>query len=228
MGTGVAMTMKTALKRPALLGAAVLALLAGCGNAPGIVDVKDVMRTTIGGGKKAAPQQVNVAAALQATPAPLTLVVLEKTKAQSPIIEIERNGAYRTYVTPSRQTLTLRQGVVTATRGLSNDLMSSDIDATLRLLSARQPGQTRRVMRYLDGEEQIIALSFDCQMSVGGSQHVAAGEVSAQTRVMTESCAGEGLSFTNTYMVDGSGTVLSSRQWLNPTVEMAAIQVLRR
>lgn len=221
------MTMNSVLRRPALLGAVALGLLAGCGNAPGRVDLKEIMRTTLSG-KKSAPPEVDIAATLQATPDPVSLVVLQKTNSVSPIVEVERNGAYRTYVTPSRQTMTLRQGVVTATRGLSNDLMSSDVDDTLRLISARRPGQTRRVMRYLDGEEQIVALNFECQMSVGGSQKVAAGEVSAMARVMSENCKGEGLSFTNTYLVDGSGEVLSSVQWLNPTYGPAAIQVLRR
>lgn len=221
------MKLKSVLKRPALFGAAALSLLAACGNTPGGVDGKQLLRMALPG-KKPAPVDFNIDAALKATPDPLSLVVLERTKALSPIVEIERNGAYRTFVTPSRQTLTLRQGVVTASRGLSNDLMSSDIEDTLRLISARQPGQTRRVMRYLSGDEQIVALTFDCEMSVGGTQKVAAGEVSAQARAMNEKCAGDGLSFTNTYLVDASGQVLTSRQWISPTIGTAAIQVLRR
>ncbi|MDX1782159.1 MAG: YjbF family lipoprotein [Thalassovita sp.] len=221
------MTFKTILNRTALPGLAALSLLAACGNTPGKVDSKSVLSGFLAG-KQAQPPQVDIGAALQATKAPVILAVIEKTKAVSPLLEIESNGAYHTFATPSRQTLTLRQGVVTATRGLSNDIMSSDADDTLRLLKQRQAGQTRRAMRYLTGDEQIVTLSFDCTMTVGGTQKIAAGEVSATARAMNESCTGEGLSFTNTYVVDASGHVLTSRQWVNPTIGPVALQVLRR
>ncbi len=221
------MNMQSALKRPALLAIAALGVVAACGNTPGRIDYKRELIAAFGKKSTETPN-VDVAAALKVTPKPLSLVVREQDKTTAFILEAERNGPYRTFITPTRQTLTLRQGVVTATRGLGNDLMSSNVEDTLRLLRTRQAGQTRRVMRYLTGDEQTIAFSFDCNMALGDSQNISVGEVSAQIRIMTEECAGDGLKFTNTYMVDHTGEVLSSRQWINPTMGSAGIQVLRR
>ncbi|QIZ81727.1 YjbF family lipoprotein [Thalassovita gelatinovora] len=221
------MNMQSAFKRPAVLAIAALGLVAACGNAPGRVDYKSELIAAFGK-KSAQTPDVDIAAALKVTPKPLSLVVREQDKTTAIILEAERNGPYRTFITSARQTLTLRQGVVTATRGIGNDLMSSDVEDTLRLLRARQPGHTRRVMRYLTGDEHTIAFSFDCTMAVGETQTINSGEISAQVRVMTEKCSGDGLQFTNTYMVDHAGEVLGSRQWINPTMGSVGIQVLRR
>ncbi|WP_217650073.1 YjbF family lipoprotein [Thalassovita taeanensis] len=207
-------------------------VLAGCGNDTGSADMKKVFLSTLpdfsGKNKKAPPSvQTNVGTVLKSTPKPLALVELGEHKSAAFVVEIERNGPYRTFATAQRQSIVMRQGVVTATRGLGNDLMSSSVSGSLNLITQRRAGAAQRVMRYLDGENITRELVFDCKVSVGGSEGYSAGEIHAQTRIVTEACTSPVRSFTNRYLVSNAGMVLSSTQWLSPIGGSAQISILR-
>ena len=69
----------------------------------------------------------NVAQAIQLAldniPGPIKTATLEDTKSTSVLAEFGNNRGYQTFVTPTRQTITLNRGVISATRGLGFDLM---------------------------------------------------------------------------------------------------------
>lgn len=224
------MSMKSVLKQPLLALAAVLAL-AGCSNETDNSGMLSVFKQSLPSiGKKAAPAApVDIAAVMKNTQGPVT-VIRQKNQANTPvpIIQIETNGAYRTYATGSRQSLTFRQGLVTATRGLGNDLMSSVTSESLALIAARREGTAKRELRYLDGQNDIFVFSFECQIFVTGSGHVRQGTVSAPVTEMTENCVAPTRKFTNTYKVDRSGMILSSQQWISPYQGYFDIDVMRR
>lgn len=233
MGAFLAMSssIKTLVKAPILAGLAAL-MLAGCGNDANRGNMTEMLKSSLPFlGKKtaAAPQPMNIPQVLANTTAPLTLIVQKDLNNTSVLVlQIEQNGAYRTYSTAGKQTLTFRQGLVTATRGLGNDMMSASVSESLALIRARKSGTAKRVLRYLDGANNVIAFEFNCQMFVTGSGQVRQGVVSANTVELTENCVADSRKFTNTYQVDASGMILSSRQWIAPLQGYYDIKVLRR
>lgn len=224
------MSMKSVLKQPLLALAAVLTL-AGCSNEVDKAGMLSVFKQSLPSlGKKAAPAQpVDIAAVMQNTRGPVTVIrQLNQGNTPIPVVQIETNGAYRTYATGSRQTMTFRQGLVTATRGLGNDLMSSVTNESLALISARHEGTAKRELRYLDGRNDIFVFNFECEIFVTGSSHLRQGTVSAPVTELTENCVAPSRKFTNTYKVDRSGMILSSQQWISPYQGYFDIDVMRR
>jgi hypothetical protein len=218
----------------ALLGLVVLAV-AGCSNTredrPGLDILKALTQ------REAAPvtldsQQVDavVAATLQATDIPLALATFQNTENNVVLREIARNGEFRTWSdagTSERRNITTRNGMLTSTRGLTRDLMSSDISESLALISARSAGSATRVQRYLDGENQIVPVIMQCSISRGDPVRVQVGEINRMAIQMMERCDDGTQSFTNIFNVDDSGRILQSAQWMNDVFGIVVIQQLQ-
>ncbi|MFY0681099.1 MAG: YjbF family lipoprotein [Thalassovita sp.] len=219
--------MTVTLKRSTIATLLGLAVLAGCGSTKPAVDIKAIAKGLFTKPKDAPAATVNVDAILAATDVPLTLVVLEKNKASTAMLQIAENGPYQTFSTSARQTISFRDGIMTSTRGLSSDLMSTSASQSRALIAQRKAGQATRIMRFLDGADKTASLQFTCAVSVGATQAVNVGEVSGTTLVVTEACKNEDRSFTNTYLVDKAGRVLGSRQWAGPGIEYIQTQPLR-
>ncbi len=211
--------------RGAALGLGCMALVAGCSNAPDNQVTAGTIGKSIFKGRKAAParsaQQIaaDVAKALAATDAPLILLAIPERQAVTVMQELEQNGGYDTYGTADRRSVTLRGGLISGTRGLGNDIMSSDIDAVRALVSARRAGTAQRVMRYLDGEDLTIAKISTCNVRVT--------DADARITHVSETCHGSGSDFTNTYQVTSDGRIVQSRQWHSPLIQYLTIQTLR-
>lgn len=178
------------------------------------------------------PNQVATAVAqsLAAVKGPVALATFEKTNNNVVLRPIATNGSYKTWASTGsadRRSITTRHGLLTATRGLNQDLMSSDVSQTLSLLKSRQSGSATRVQRYLSGEDEIYEVRVSCTISRGGQTQVQVGEINRSATEMTERCDSAERSFTNIYRVDGSGRVLQSVQWLNDFYGTAVIQQLR-
>lgn len=214
--------------------AAVMLALAGCGNQ---TDQGVFLKAARSGalkksGQGSNPNPAEIAAAVKVslanTDAPVALVALEARNATAILTQIERNGAYVTWATPDRRSITTRGGVITATRGLGNDIMSSSLGSSLTMLSARKQGTAQRVMRFLDGENHTVELVLSCGYTKGAGKRLTAGELkNVAATEMTENCSANETRFTNTYLVDGRGRFVQSRQWLGPINGHMLIQLLR-
>ncbi|KNG93714.1 hypothetical protein ATO11_11035 [Pseudaestuariivita atlantica] len=207
-------------------GFAALTFVSACGNAPDSQSTRSLLKSLfeLSRTARSAPPQATltpqqIEQILAATPNSVMLFTSEKTKSQAPIIQIERNLAYRTYATGGRQTVTIKNGFVTATRGLGGDLMSSEIDQSLALVSRRSAGQATRVMRFLTGDDQTFEYNFDCVISVQGGQGGLQG--------MREDCRDGETTFINTYAVDRNGRIRASRQWLGNFTGYVSLALLR-
>ena len=218
-----------------LLAAALVAThLAGCSNDATRVDYGQIAQGVaaqlgvalpFGRSSPAVTQGLaDPALVLAQTNAPVTLVRPANGTAPFYMVGVRDNGPWRTYATGTRQTLVLRQGLVTATRGLGRDLMASEADQTLALLRSGKPGKARRVMQVLDGEDHTREIALDCTLAVEGQTRTASG---LRGRAMTEDCAAGDLRFRNSYVVDAAGTVIQSHQWLPTLVGPLSLEVLR-
>lgn len=179
--------------------------------------------------KPLTPQQI--AKALGATTKSVYLFELETRKAQALMQDIQRNGPYQTYGNSARLVVVLRDGMITSTRGLGGDIMSSEEDQLLHHVKSRTEGQVSYDLRFLTPEDITLVRRYSCYTSSGGTVPFAAGLVQASGQIVTAKCtAVDGVSpdFTNTYTVGRDGYILSGRQWAGPVTGYINSQVLRR
>ncbi|MEC3861289.1 YjbF family lipoprotein [Mesobacterium sp. TK19101] len=226
--------MKSSRLMQAIAAAAMLGLLAGCGNDPSANEGVKLLRGAIQGNnarKEGAPAltQDQLAGALQQTGASIAVMTIEDSKTQTLLAQIETNGAYRTYANSSRQSATLRNGIITATRGLGGDVMSSETDSLVRHIASRLDGTVPYTLRFLDGEEAITEMTYVCTVTRGEMTAVAFGEISANGRVMRMTCSGTDLPrLDNFFVVEGDGTVVASHQWVGEVTGYVTLQHARR
>ncbi|MFX0542074.1 YjbF family lipoprotein [Roseovarius sp. S4756] len=222
----------TALRRAAI-GLACLAGVSACSNAPDRqVSALSIGKSIFSGRKQpqmpSASQIANdVAKALTATDAPLILLTVPNRKAVTVMQQLEQNRGYKTFGTADRRSLTMHAGMMTATRGLGNDIMSSRLGALPSLITSRNSGTAEREMRYLDGEELTRTQITTCTVRIEGIDRVDRGSNSIAVTNVSETCRGDGAQFTNTYKVGSSGQILQSRQWHSPLNQYFLIQSLR-
>lgn len=225
------------LRRMILPLAACAALLAtaGCGNDPGAgAGAKLAIATLKGGGGKGGgaagapdPAQL-VANGLKSVKGPVILAIVEGSGAAAAMGQAGTNGAYVTWTTRDKQQLTFRSGVLSATRGLGNDLIASTAGALIPLIRGRQAGAGTRTHYYLNGEGTLYSRQARCQVTPGSTDGLQIGAVQVSTRRMTETCQGEGMTFENLYWVAADGTVWQSRQWIGPVAGHVVVQRLRK
>ncbi|MCT4555035.1 MAG: YjbF family lipoprotein [Pelagimonas sp.] len=211
------------------LACATLAALTACGpRNTDVVDALNNLRAT----HKAQSQppatltQAQISQLLSASALPAQLFQSE-TRGQFVMVDIQRNGPFQSYANSSRQIVAMRNGMITGTRGLGGDLMSTDHADLHRLITNRSTGQARYVQNLLTPEDVTEPLEYRCTVTRGGSQTVTSGVVKAHGIAMTAKCTGPAGHFTDHYVVSNSGRVLSARQWLGKDLGYLATQALR-
>jgi hypothetical protein len=220
-------------------------VLAGCGNRAGVQDewtaVQTFLNTTTaqlqaqrsnGGGAHTSvvtggtPEQVREVIAQ--VPGRLSSLIMLRNNESAVLLYAGANHGYERWATPSGQTLTFRDGVLTATRGFNFDLMSSSVDGTATLVRRRASGNVNRIYRYLDGEDNEVDYPARCSIAPQGAETVVlpTGARVATTK-MGETCVAGERQIRNTYWVAGSGEVVKSQQWVSAEVGETVIQKLR-
>ncbi|MEJ8562005.1 YjbF family lipoprotein [Yoonia sp. GPGPB17] len=197
----------------------VLFVLAACGNVPrDFPSVSEVLATMI-------PQpaaQVITADDLRRTLTPdvvsqlntrLILIEIPARQAVAILSLVNTNQGVETYLTADGVSISLQDGLVVATRGFGFDLMTADVSEVAARLR-HDMGNAVRIHRYLDGENQIIAQSFRCDLQFHDA-------LSA-----TETCKSSKVSFTNSYTFNESGRITESKQWVSPEIGLLEVQEL--
>lgn len=224
-----------------ICGLALIALVtAGCArDSAGLGAPKASVGAKLGGllpGRKAAAAPAEAApapapdlaqAALASIPGPVVLASFEANGAQMVFGLVGENGAMRSYQSPDQRGLVLRAGLLAATRGLGNDLMSSDTAAVSALIHARRPGTAERVQRYLDGSGIERPVPMRCTVALGAEVSQPIGAITYSGQQVAEHCEGSGAVIDNVYIVSPEGRIVMSRQWLGPELGYVTIQVLR-
>lgn len=231
MGTVLEMKMCSEVRLAAVAFFALV--LSGCGNDQNRIDFVDMSRkiaSQVSSPTGAVAQQAVAAPAdvLAQVSGPVIIGAARDGAEIFYLIGVRDNGPYRTYATGTRQTMTFRQGVVTATRGTGDDLMSSDVQQTLALLQSGSDGKARRLMQFLDGEDRTIDLVLDCTITAGLSAPSGTDLAALPGRKMTEDCISDSVSFRNSYHLDEVGRVTASVQWLSVRTGPVLFQELRQ
>jgi len=193
---------------------------------------KDVVRKFRASFREAQMPDVSAisAKALRKTDEPLAQVMFPSIKAASVLRVIETNGDHDTWAAwgvLDRRTVVMKRGVVTATRALTNDLMSADVDGVLDLVTARREGTVPYTQRYLDGDHGIVEAKSTCVVSRGYDQVAKIGEINEPVLQMFSSCVSADRQFVDLYLVDDRGRILQSRQWVGPGLGFIVMRRLR-
>lgn len=130
--------------------------------------------------------------------------------AQATLVLVARNQGVETWQTGDNVTVSMRNGVIVATRGLGFDVMGADVQPTLAALSSQKSGQYPLARRYLTADNKADVVTATCTMGRSG----AGGYV--------ESCTSRDGTFKNEYWLDGAGRIVRSKQWIGPDVQYLA------
>jgi hypothetical protein len=161
--------------------------------------------------------------ALEQVVTPVMLATIDSRNQQALLGEVQKNQGVVTWSTLDDVTISFRDGVIVATRGLGNDLMASDGSAV-----SRQAANKTRVYSHLNGEDKSIRRSFSCTIMPRGAEVVEIIQISYTVSRVTERCSADGVVFQNEYWFSSDQKMRKSRQWISEDVGYLTIEDLRR
>ncbi|MCX7287031.1 MAG: YjbF family lipoprotein [Rhodobacterales bacterium] len=212
-----------------------LSLVTACGSYGG-VDTPPVFRVAgevakeavgavksrRGGGGAATPAAPPSREELEKAGNPVLRVVIPARGSDAFLTISDDKGDVVTWTTKDGTTFSLRNGVLTQTRGLGPDLMSSEVPSVATLL--RNGATYQRLYFFLGPDDRMGRRTYDCTVTVVGKDTI---EIFARnhaiTRVTEDCTRPQGSKITNDYWIEGQ-TVRQSSQWVSGPVGVAIFQ----
>ena len=154
---------------------------------------------------------------LQKDGQPILLASNAKLKYGNLLAPFGGSNGVVTWSSTSYQTISLRDGVMVATRGFGPDLMSSVAPGIATIAAGH--GTTQRRYSYLDGGDQAQTLSYTCTLAQAGSESIEVLAKVYAARQVTETCTGPAGGFTNAYWFDHGLNLRQSKQFLAPGLD---------
>jgi len=148
---------------------------------------------------------------------PQMQVAVPRLGAQGSVTPVGRNGEVETWRTPDFVTFSFDRGVLVATRGLGDDLMSADLAQTHAALDGDADHWGPRIHSYLDGEYKSYFMAFQCRRTDSGAETITIGNTARRTTHIEEHCVTEGREIVNHYWRGADGVMWKSRQWVSPS-----------
>jgi len=222
-----------AMSRAGLALAAGL-VLAGCGNDPGATGgeaflaagrvLTEQVRALRPGAAGAPPVS---RAAIGDFPDPLLHARIPGRGAEALLGVIAQSGETVTWATPDQITLTLKDGMVVATRGLGDDLMSAQVP-DVAVLAAAGAGRALRRHFHIAGDEGRRREDFHCEIALLGPETIEVLERRHETLHLTETCADPATpatpAFVNEHWIEPGGLMRRSRQWIGAGIGRIELQ----
>ena len=214
--------------------------LAACGNdkAAGVlggIPVKELAQATLvevglGPKPKAAapappPDPALLAAArkmLEDGGIPLFIVQSKTLGLQDYFSKLGQNGDVITWSTQNYKTISMRDGMIVATRGLGPDIMSAFAPTTEMVRHGA--GATHRSYYVNDAADQGQRLDYDCQLKDGGTETISLIGKPYVTHRIEEACTGPAGSFVNVFWFDNRAKLRQSSQHLAMGIENLLLQ----
>ena len=164
------------------------------------------------------PRTFLTRAQLDQTDDPLMLGIIASNDAFFSLNPLATNGEVTTWRAPDDITFSFRNGVLVATRGLGQDMMTADMEATLNALRRPPAGLYQRFQGTLDGQSSIDYRAFQCRVTVRASEAVTIIERTVATTRTEETCISPGVEVTNIYWRGADGVMWKSRQWVGSDI----------
>lgn len=134
--------------------------------------------------------------------------------AEAILFRVAVNQDVETWLAADNISLSFRQGVLVASRGLGFDLMGADASGTLAALQGLGAPEYRHQMRFLTSDHRTTYLMAGCTMAVLGRETIAG----RPAQRFEESCQAHRQAITNLFWRDDSGRIVRSRQWVSPEI----------
>lgn len=202
-----------------------LGLLAGCGNGPKQASLLSVATQRIGAAvgqdKRATTTQSLSRADLEKYNSPIWQAEIPGIGASLYLVPFSTNGRVETWATSDDITLSFRDGILAATRGLGPDLMESATPPFSVIRSGA--GTTVRQAAFLDGADHLVTYRYDCSLRRMGSALINVLGQQQSVQYLQEECVGVNTRFVNEYWLDSSGKLLKSKEFLAPGIGHAVI-----
>lgn len=166
------------------------------------------------GGKAIAPVAGMLTGAMPASAVsmpkegPKITVTLTFRNIRFPMRVLETEGDVTTWIASDGAQMETRNGMVIATRGFGQDLMSASVPTPAQLV--RGTGSHQRVHFFLDGTDTTIRRDYACTVAPATG-----GDGPAVAYHLTEACVADGRRVTNEYWIDGQLRVVKSKQWVS-------------
>ncbi len=128
--------------------------------------------------------------------------------------KVANNGGYENFYTGTNKSFVLRNGQLTATRGLRYDLMSRSLT------------QSPRKYNYLSATNGIATLAVNCETASKASQTVTILERQYNLALTEEVCRNSFTGFKNRVWRDSSGKAWKAEQWIGKDTGFAIIEWL--
>lgn len=224
--------------RKSVVGALALLVLVSCGSDDQPETLTDELVDTLRGvlaqrrdlrRGKTQPQAADqlTRAQVDQSNIPLIRLTAVNTKTKATAGGLQRNGDTMTYLMASDAGIYMRGGLMVGTRGTGTDLMS--VDMPYRSVAAiANAGDYKRIHRYLNAENRLVKVPFNCFTKMDGSETITQAGRSYTTRQVVETCQGPDVWFQNRYEMDARGQVWQSRQWISPTSGYFVIEQLKQ
>ncbi|MFW8595954.1 YjbF family lipoprotein [Cribrihabitans neustonicus] len=216
---------------------ALLAALAGCTRGPERASAELQVLRAVGEQftrRRAVPPAVELSRALldRETQAYIEVVIENRdAKAYLTRALTRRDGfagEIEVWRTADNVSVALRQGMLTATRGLGHGLLSAEVPAAEGVAGPARGGARSYVLRA--GGNGQLRLGMACRLLDLGPERIEIVELAYATRHLQEQCSGGGGSIVNDYWVGTgaqAGRVWQSRQWAGPETGYVRIRQLR-
>jgi len=173
------------------------------------------------------PEQILTRAQVKNVDTPILYAIVPATGAYATLSPLSENAGFVTWVTPDNATLTLKTGIVTATRGLGDDLTSSDISGLYAGLTDKKAGAYQRTYTFFTADFGTRTQIFDCTLSTDGTERVTILGKAHPVRKFTERCKSGTLAFQNHYwQATLSGNLIYSEQRVSPEVDVIRLWLL--
>lgn len=191
--------------------------------------IASAVRETIIANREArnAPELQLTRALLDQITVPSLEVVAENREQTAYLVPFSRRGPVTIWRTVDGAQVVLREGLVTATRGIGLDLASSDYAQTLRAIRSGS-GSVERSLYLRNGLGGQDKLTLTCRMSDRGVTALDVVERTYQVRHLVETCSAGATQVSNEYWVEPqSGLIRQSRQWMGPDAGFLSLRLLK-
>lgn len=204
-------------------------VLAGCSNGNVRIPGAGIVSALRGGntGLEAPPMETPgfTAQAIADNPENFMIADVPNIGLNQPARLIEGGDANQTWAAQGGATFAFHDGILVATRGLIDDLLTISSEGVPQALAAGG-GTVTRVLERLDDLDRLSELTLTCTITRDGPEVVNLGLREATLVKFTEHCASQALVFENAYWLAPDGVITQSRQFVSASVGYARLNRL--
>ena len=148
---------------------------------------------------------------------PIILTSSTDKKNQATLVALGNNAERLTWVSSDGISLSYDNGVLIATRGYSQDLLSLRYEKPSKMFSSNYL-QYKKTHRYINGENRYNDIQFKCTGRKKAQKSIKIVEYTLLVDRYVETCVHAEHRYTNEYdLLSGTAVVVSSKQWISPT-----------